>query len=150
MKEKNNRACTLYESGLQFVDGFEIFFKKVSEYKLKMGIATSSVRQTLNNAKDQLKLERFFGNHIYDIAKVNHRHKPDPAIYLLAAEKLGVDPKRCLALEDSPCGVTSAQNAGMFCIGIDTAGAGEKIAHADLVVQSYEEINLPKILKERG
>jgi beta-phosphoglucomutase-like phosphatase (HAD superfamily) len=39
--------------------------------------------------------------------------KPDPEIYLLAAEKLGVDPRECLAFEDAPAGIESAHNAGM-------------------------------------
>ncbi|MDZ4670370.1 MAG: HAD family phosphatase [Phototrophicales bacterium] len=41
--------------------------------------------------------------------------KPDPFVYLRAAEKLGVDPKRCLALEDSPNGSKAAVAAGMTC-----------------------------------
>ncbi|PJF31335.1 MAG: hypothetical protein CUN52_02840 [Phototrophicales bacterium] len=41
--------------------------------------------------------------------------KPDPYVYLRAAERLGVDPKRCLALEDSPNGSKAAVAAGMTC-----------------------------------
>lgn len=44
--------------------------------------------------------------------------KPDPEIYLAAAEKLGVPPGSCLALEDAPHGVRSAKAAGMVCIAI--------------------------------
>jgi mannitol-1-/sugar-/sorbitol-6-/2-deoxyglucose-6-phosphatase len=42
--------------------------------------------------------------------------KPDPAVYLTAARRLGVAPERCVAFEDSPNGVLSAKAAGMFCI----------------------------------
>ena len=48
------------------------------------------------------------------------RSKPDPAIYLLAAQRLGVPPERCLAIEDSPNGVLSARRAGMAVIGVRT------------------------------
>ncbi|MDX2078152.1 MAG: HAD family phosphatase [bacterium] len=44
--------------------------------------------------------------------------KPDPYVYLRAAEKLGVDPKRCLALEDSPNGSKAAVAAGMTCYAV--------------------------------
>lgn len=44
--------------------------------------------------------------------------KPAPDIYLLAAEKLGVDPTRCLAFEDSPTGIESAKAAGMTVIDV--------------------------------
>jgi HAD superfamily hydrolase (TIGR01509 family) len=44
--------------------------------------------------------------------------KPDPEIYLLAAQQLGVDPSACVAIEDSPVGVTAASRAGLFTIGV--------------------------------
>ena len=44
--------------------------------------------------------------------------KPHPEPYLVAAEILGVDPAQCVAIEDSPVGVTSAASAGMFTIGV--------------------------------
>ena len=57
--------------------------------------------------------------------------KPAPDIYLLAAERLGVPPARCLAFEDAPAGVASAKAAGMTCwavrtpytLGLDLPGA---------------------------
>lgn len=47
------------------------------------------------------------------------RHgKPDPEAYLLAASRLGVDPRNCLAIEDSPSGVASAEAAGCTVIAV--------------------------------
>jgi HAD superfamily hydrolase (TIGR01509 family) len=46
--------------------------------------------------------------------------KPAPDIYLLAAERLGVDPRHCLAIEDAPAGIQSAKNAGMTCWAVRT------------------------------
>lgn len=46
------------------------------------------------------------------------RGKPAPDVYLYAAQQLGVDPKHCLALEDSPNGAQSAVTAGMTCFAI--------------------------------
>ena len=46
------------------------------------------------------------------------RGKPDPEAYLLAAERLGVDPARCLAIEDSPTGVASAEAAGCLVVAV--------------------------------
>lgn len=47
--------------------------------------------------------------------------KPDPAIYLLAASRLGVEPADCLVFEDSPTGVRAARAAGMCVVGIPSA-----------------------------
>ena len=46
------------------------------------------------------------------------RGKPDPEAYLLAASRLGVDPARCLAIEDSPAGVASAEAAGCLVVAV--------------------------------
>ncbi len=46
--------------------------------------------------------------------------KPAPDIYLLAAERLGANPPRCLAIEDAPAGIESAKNAGMTCWAVRT------------------------------
>ena len=46
------------------------------------------------------------------------RHKPHPEPYLLAAERLGVAPERCVAVEDSERGVEAAHRAGMCCLAI--------------------------------
>ena len=146
IQEKMKRACALYNTHLTFIQGFEQFHKTVSAHKLKTGIATNSDEITLANAKRKLKLELFFGKHIYGIADVDNRSKPDPAIYLYAAKKLNVAPNTCIAIEDSSHGIHAAKKAGMFCIGINTANAYESIKHADIVVNSYNEINLDKLI----
>ncbi len=60
--------------------------------------------------------------------------KPHPALYLLAAERLGVPPPDCVALEDSPRGVASAKAAGMRCIAVPEGT--RVIAEADAVCES--------------
>ena len=63
--------------------------------------------------------------------------KPAPDIYLLAAERLGVPPARCVALEDSGPGTTAAKAAGMFVISVPSAETrGHSFADADVVLPS--------------
>ncbi len=63
--------------------------------------------------------------------------KPDPAVYLTTARKLGVPPERCLAIEDSPSGVRSARAAGMRCVAVPERPAPDGEFHgADLVLES--------------
>lgn len=57
--------------------------------------------------------ERFEVVHSVDFER---RSKPAPDVYLGAARRLGVDPRRCIALEDSLPGVEAAKAAGMYCI----------------------------------
>ena len=67
------------------------------------------------------------------------RAKPDPDIYLLACERLGVDPADALALEDSASGVTAAKAAGLTVIGVPQF-AETDVSAADRVVDSLEEL----------
>jgi 16S rRNA pseudouridine516 synthase len=148
--EKKQRACELYENQLTFIPGFETFHQSVAACGLKSGIATNSDIGSLNQVKDKLKLERFFGDHIYSIADVNFCYKPDPAVYLHAAQKLGINPEDCIAIEDSKHGVTAAKKAGMFCIGINSGGFPDLIRHADIVINQYDEIDLNSLLHKKG
>ena len=69
--------------------------------------------------------------------------KPAPDIFLVAARRLGVDPKDCLVFEDSPFGVTAAKAAGMFAVAVpDSHMPIEQYEHADLCLTSLEEFAL--------
>ncbi|USO00018.1 MAG: HAD family phosphatase [Phycisphaeraceae bacterium] len=74
----------------------------------------------------------------YDIGK----SKPDPALFLHAAAALGVEPSRCVTLDDSESGMEAAVAAGMYAIGVAGLTPPEKLAAhgADMVVQSLREL----------
>lgn len=61
-------------------------------------------------------LEAFFADRIFDASMVA-RGKPAPDLFLLAARRMGVDPSRCLVIEDSPSGIVAAKAAGMTAWG---------------------------------
>lgn len=68
--------------------------------------------------------------------------KPDPEVFLLAAERLGVEPSRCVVVEDAPPGLEAARRAGMASIGLASKGRTRaELAAADLVVDSLEELD---------
>jgi len=65
--------------------------------------------------------------------------KPAPDVYLLACDRLGVDPRDAVALEDSPLGVRAAMAAGMTCIGVPSNPA-EPLLDADYRLASLTEL----------
>jgi HAD superfamily hydrolase (TIGR01509 family) len=86
----------------------------LDELRLPRAVATSSARATVERHLSRHALvDRFHGIAAHgDYA----RHKPHPDPFLKAAELLGVDPRACLAIEDSHHGVRSASSAGMMTI----------------------------------
>ena len=74
--------------------------------------------------------------------------KPDPQIFLMAAEKIGVDPSECVVFEDAVLGVLSAKNAGMKCVGIDRHNDPERLGKADMIINDLSEVNYERLLKE--
>ena len=69
------------------------------------------------------------------------RGKPDPQVFLIAAEKLGVPPARCVVVEDAPAGVAAAKAAGMACVGFPSTGRTRAdVAAADFVISSLAEL----------
>jgi len=74
------------------------------------------------------------------------RHKPNPEIFLLAAQRLAVEPCACLVIEDSAAGVQAAKRAGMKCIATPTASTlNQDISAADLVLSCLTHIDLKLI-----
>ena len=72
-----------------------------------------------------------------------HKAKPDPEVFLKAAEMTGVEPVRCVVFEDALAGVEAALNAGMICIGI-----GEKniLKDAHMVIKGLYEMDIDKLI----
>lgn len=75
------------------------------------------------------------------------RGKPDPQVFLFAAQKLGVDPAGCVVFEDAVLGVEAAKRARMACVGIDRYGSPSRLEKADLVIADVGEIT-PDRLEE--
>ena len=68
------------------------------------------------------------------------RGKPDPQVFLMAAERLGVDPQHCAVVEDAPAGVEAANRAHMLSIALTGTATRAQLAHADLIVDSLREL----------
>jgi len=69
--------------------------------------------------------------------------KPDPQIFLKAAEALNVEPKMCIVFEDAKAGIESAINANMIAIGV---GHAQNLTEAKFVIPSLADITVQEIL----
>lgn len=85
---------------------------------LPVAVASSSVGPWVSACLARLELETLFDTVVSGSDVI--QGKPAPEIYLLAAERLGVEPAACLAIEDAPAGVAAARAAGMTCWAVRT------------------------------
>jgi beta-phosphoglucomutase len=73
------------------------------------------------------------------------RGKPDPEIFLMAAQRLYTSPDESLVFEDAVLGVKAAMNAGMKCVGIDRYGDPRRLSGANIIVSDLDEVDLAKL-----
>jgi len=106
---------------------------------LRIGLASSGTEEYIGIVLDKFKIRRYFNVIVSgDDVKVG---KPNPRIYTLAAEKLGIAPGRCIVLEDAKNGVEAAKAAGCKCIGvIDLNELPQDLSKADIVLNSLMEV----------
>lgn len=117
----------------------------VAALALPKAVASSSKAAFLREKLALTGLLPVFDPHVYS-ADLVARAKPHPDVFLHAAGALGVDPERCLAIEDSVNGVVAARAAGMTVWGFTggghcDAGAGDRLAAAgaDRVIGRWDE-----------
>lgn len=128
---------TLAQQPVEFLPGIERFLSEVREAQIPAAVvtnATTSVARRTANAAPEGTFSVIIGND-----ETTHP-KPDPQPYLLAAERLGVNPSQCVAIEDSPSGVRSATAAGMRVIVVP--GELEVPAELGTVRLKHEELTL--------
>lgn len=111
-------------------------------YELLIELKTNRIKRALGSASknagmilDRLELNRFF-DAVVDGNKVS-KAKPDPEVFLKAAEELGLLPEECVVFEDAQAGVEAAKNGNMRCVGV---GDAELLKLADLIVPNLANI----------
>jgi len=111
----------------------------------KLAIGSSGPPENVALVLSRLQRERLFSAVVSGADVV--RGKPDPAIFLLAAQRMGAAPERCAVIEDAPLGIAAARAAGMAAIGLASTGRRrEQLAAADAVFDSLIEIT-PEIIE---
>jgi beta-phosphoglucomutase family hydrolase len=124
--------------------GVEDMLKNFSAWNLKQAIASSAPPKNIEVLVQELQIEKYFDAIVsgYDIPG-----KPDPAVFLKAAQQLGVEPENCTVIEDAVAGVAAAKNAGMKCIAVTTTNTAEALSKADLILDNLVELKKDSILE---
>ncbi len=124
--------------------GLEPLIAECQRAGIPMAVASSAMAKNVEFIVNALQFRPYFrclvsGDEV-------PRPKPDPEIYLRAAEKMGLNPTGCVAFEDTFLGLESARRAGMKCVAIaSTVPLQQLKSRADLAVQSFEELTLERL-----
>ena len=105
----NDRTAELFAGGLSWRPGAQEALRLLDHLGWPTALVTNTERALTEAALDSIGREHFAVSVCADEVPSG---KPDPDLYLRAAELLGVAPARCLAIEDSPSGALAAQRAG--------------------------------------
>lgn len=115
----------------------------------KLGLASSSPHVLIETVVGKLDVRDYFA--VMCSAVDEDRGKPHPAVYLKAAEKLGVDPTDCIAFEDAVSGIRSAKSAGMSVIAVPAEHqyCEREFEMADIKLRSLAEFSIEMLGKLR-
>ena len=129
---------------LEAIPGSLELIARLREAGVPLALATSSWRRVVDAILVQFDLTEAFASVIS--GSELPKSKPDPAIYRLSAEALGVDPRKCVVLEDTAAGVAAAKGAGMYCIGFRSPHSGvQDLSRADEIVDDLATIDVAKL-----
>lgn len=125
--------------------GVLAYLDRAAELGLHLGVASSSPRDWVHGHLKRLGLfSRFEAICCGDEVE---RTKPDPAVYLGALARLGVQPEAAIALEDSANGALAAKRAGLYCVAVPHALTIETGIVADLVLPALDQLSLDDLLR---
>jgi HAD superfamily hydrolase (TIGR01509 family) len=127
--------------------GVRELIEAASQRGIKLAIASSAYREWVDRWLRQHHL-----SHLFDCIRTRgdvKRGKPAPDLYLSAADCLGVPVKHCIAIEDSPAGISAALAAGMRCITVpNPLSARMALPEATLRLNSLAEMDCETLLAQ--
>lgn len=134
-------ADEIYGQKVSLLEGFSDLLATLNTQHIPVALASSSPVSWIDIMLDRFGLRAAF-KAVVSADELQGEGKPSPAIYLLTAERLGISPAACIAIEDSKNGVLSAKNAGMFCIGLRNGFNEEQdLSRADLLISGFPELD---------
>jgi HAD superfamily hydrolase (TIGR01509 family) len=140
-EEVVRRLEEIYRDDLPLFDGAVDAVERVAR-RWPLGLASSSNRPLIDLVLELSGLERFFAATVSSEEVAGG--KPAPDVYLEAARRLGVDPARCAAVEDSENGILAAKAAGMRVVAVPNPvypPHDEALASADVTLTSVADLS---------
>lgn len=141
IKRENMILDIMGKEDIKPVSGIPEFLRSIEEKGLTTAVASSSDYKLINLILDRLKIAQYFDS-VTSGSDVK-RGKPSPDVFLLAAERIGIEPSECLVVEDSENGVKAAKAAGMKALGyINPTSGKQDLSLADFITDDFKKISI--------
>ena len=145
-KQKRETYHSILEQNLVEMPGLSALLARLLAAKLRLAVASSSVRADVTMVLDGLHITDKF--EVIASGDEVQEGKPNPALFLLAAQRLQVPVTNCVAIEDSNPGLRAAKDAGMKCIVVPHQHTQHQdFSRADTIVDSLDEITIDRIYR---
>jgi beta-phosphoglucomutase family hydrolase len=146
-KEKEAVYRNLYRDHIVALPGLETFLQALQKAKISIALATAADQGNIDYTLEALGIRHYF-TAITGSEEVTYG-KPHPDVYLKSAAKLQLPPGQCVAFEDTPSGIRSAQAAGMGVVGLATTHTREELLDFSLItiIENYENQELISMVK---
>ncbi len=129
--------------GVELFPGVRAWLATLQAAGWRQAIASSAPRLNIETILEVTNIALYFA--ATASGEDVQRGKPDPQVFLLAADRLGAPPERCVVVEDSPYGIEAARRAGMKSVAVGTAYAAlpadvAAARPADLPADAFERL----------
>lgn len=137
IQEKEAAYREIFRPELQLLSGLPDFLDELDQYQIPYGIGTAAPGENADFVVDELDIRHRF----QAIVHAGHvsRGKPDPQVFELVAEQMGLPLRDCLIFEDSPTGAEAAERAGAAAIILTTTHEESEFAHFSNVVKTIRD-----------
>ncbi len=142
LKEQYYRE--MVKGKLKPLPGVKQIIQELKSFGFKLVVGTSAPRENVELLINALQLKEDF-DVLITAAEVKNG-KPAPDVFLISAEKLKIEPKNCLVIEDAPVGIKAAKRAGMKSIALTTTHEKSELFNADLIVKDLSEVSVQDIM----
>ncbi len=139
----DDRKESLYRDiirdGVPQMPGAMDLVKRLHDGGIPIAVGSSAPPENVELVSEQLGLNPFLSGKVtgWDV----QRGKPDPQVFELAANQIGISPAECVVIEDAPVGIEAARRAGMRVIGLVGTHPAKALSSADRVIAHLDELN---------
>lgn len=142
--EKEQIYREIFSDKIKPLDGLRDLFVELKKRGIMIAVGSSGMAKNVEYVLEKCNIKEFF-DAIANGDMVKHA-KPDPEVFLLAAELLGLKPSQCVVCEDSRAGIQAARSAGAKVVAVATTYTRDEHKDYDKIVDNFTQITADEII----